>query len=252
MEVWALTVIVVGMVLLIVAVFAIVSRTAFRAAARGGASAGFRLSPGNAMLAGMAAGWEQDRAAIAVVLREDLQVLQARLATLATGSPEADSVGAELRTAKQAADRFAANENWADNLRASTIALGRANRAVAGTDRPPCLFNPVHGPAAAEVDWAPGGGARRRVPVCADDADRLRAGSPPLVRMVPTDEGVVPYFAAHGRYVDWLLGWYDGFDPYLTARLLAGTTIGSHLPGRIRAIHGTASDPLGEFGPLHD
>jgi hypothetical protein len=250
-EVWIIAA-VVGVILLTVAVLAVLSRTMFRAAAPDSASAGFRLFPGKAMLAGMAAGWEQDRAAMAGVLREDLQVLSARQAAQEAGSPAADSAGAQLRTAEQAADRFAANENWADNLRAATTALGRANRAMGGTDRPPCLFNPVHGPAVAEVEWGPGGGARRRVPVCADDAARLRAGSPPLVRMVPTDEGVVPYFAAHGRYVDWLLGWYDGFDPYLTARLLAGTTIGSHLPARIRAIHGTASDPLGEFGHLHD
>lgn len=252
MEVWIIVVIVVGVVVLPVAMLAIVSRSSFRAAAPDGASAGFRLSPLKAMLAGTAAGWEQDRAAIDVVLRQDLQVLRARLDTLPAGSPAADSAGAQLRTAEQAADRFAANESWADNLRATTTAFGRANRTVAGTDGPPCLFNPVHGPAVAEVEWAPGGGARRRVPVCADDAARLRAGSPPHVRMVRTDDGVVPYFAAHGRYVDWLLGWYDGCDPYLTARLLAGTTIGSHLPARIRAIHGTASDPLGEFGPVHD
>ena len=131
--------------------------------------------------------------------------------------------------------------------------MARANSALFGGDQPPCLFNPVHGPASAEVEWGPGAGSRRRVPVCADDAARLRAGSPPSVRMVPTDdEGVIPYFAAHGRYVDWLLGWYDGFDPYLTARLLAGTAIGGHLPARIRAIHGPGSDPLGEFGRVHD
>lgn len=208
---------------------------------------GFRLRRGTAMLDGMAADWERDRAAIAAVLREDLQVVRARLA-----DATADAAAADLRAAEQAADRFAANENWADNLRAATAAMGRVNRAVAGGDQPPCVFNPVHGPAAAEVEWAPGGGARRRVPVCADDAARLRTGGQPLVRMVTTEDGTVPYFGAHGRYVDWLLGWYDGFDPYLTARLLAGTPIGSHLPARIRAIHGTASDPLGEFGRVHD
>ncbi|GIJ60162.1 hypothetical protein Vau01_076780 [Virgisporangium aurantiacum] len=208
---------------------------------------GVRLSRGTAMLAGMAADWERDRAAIAAVLREDLESVRARV--YASGDAAA---AADLRVAEQAADRFAANENWADNLRAATLALGRANRAVLGGDQPPCVFSPVHGPAAAEVEWAPGGGARRRVPVCADDAARLRDGGQPLVRMVTTEDGTVPYFGAHGRYVDWLLGWYDGFDPYLTARLLAGTPIGSHLPGRIRAIHGTASDPLGEFGRVHD
>jgi hypothetical protein len=243
MEPWLIAVVVVVvMVVSGAAMLAVVSRKVFRSAAPAGAAAGFRLFPGGAMMSGLAASWEQDRAAMAGVLREDLATLRTRLAS----SPGA---GDHLRAAEEATERFAANENWAENLRAATAAMARA---VADGEHPPCLFNPVHGPSAAEVEWAPGGGARRRVPVCADDAARLRSGTAPLVRTVSTDEGVVPYFAAHGRYVDWLLGWYDGFDPYLTARLLAGTPIGSHLPGRIRAIHGTASDPLGEFGRVHD
>ncbi|MEV4515417.1 hypothetical protein AB0K00_41485 [Dactylosporangium sp. NPDC049525] len=247
MEVWIIAV-VVGAVLLAVGVTVVVARANLRAAAPGGASGGFGLFSQGALLNGFAADWERERALMVVVLREDLQALRDRPATAA--SQEAT---AQVRAAERAVDLFAANESWADNMRAATTAMGRANRAAAGTDEPACLFSPVHGPAAAEVEWAPGsGGARRRVPVCAEDAARLRAGDPPLVRMVQTDEGIVPYYAAHGRYVDWLLGWYDGLDPYLTARLLAGTPIGGHLPGRIRAIHGTASDPLGEFGSIHD
>jgi hypothetical protein len=234
-NVWVLAMVVVGVI-----VVGVVSAALVLHAVRGPHS-----------VTALAAGWETERAAMGVVLREDLHALHARRAALPAG-PAADAAAAHLREAERAADLFAANESWADNLRAATTAAGRASRVMSGGDRPPCLFNPVHGPAAAEVEWAPGGGARRRVPVCADDAARLRAGSAPQVRTVQTDEGVVPYFAAHGRYVDWLLGWYDGFDPYLTARLLAGTTIGSHLPGRIRAIHGSAGDPLGEFGPVHD
>jgi hypothetical protein len=242
MEWWIIVLVaVLGTVVLGVVIVSAVSRSMFRSNAPAGAAAGFRLFPTNALLSGMAAGWEQDRAAMAAVLREDLEVVRTRA-----------GASADLRAAEEAAERFAANENWADNLRASTRAMAAANRAVTDGEQPPCVFNPVHGPAAAEVEWAPGGGARRRVPVCADDAERLRAGDQPLVRMVTTEDGTMPYFAAHGRYVDWVLGWYDGFDPYLTARLLAGTAIGGHLPGRIRAIHGTASDPLGEFGRVHD
>jgi hypothetical protein len=32
-----------------------------------------------------------------------------------------------------------------------------------------------------------------------------------------------------------LLGYFSGFDPYLTAQLLAGTPLGAHLPDHIRA-----------------
>ncbi|MDG6103835.1 hypothetical protein Daura_24050 [Dactylosporangium aurantiacum] len=245
MEPWIIAV-VAGAVLLPIGILVAVSRATFRAVAPAGASGGFGLLPGRAMRDGLAAGWEQERALMTAVLRDDLRSVRAGAAS----HPEA---AAHLQAAERAVDLFAANEDWADNMRAATAAMGRANRAVAGTDRPPCLFNPAHGPSAAEVEWAPrSGAARRRVPVCAEDAARLCAGTPPQARTVQTDEGVVPYYAAHGRYVDWLLGWYDGFDPYLTARLLAGTAIGSHLPGRIRAIHGAGSDPLGEFGSIHD
>jgi hypothetical protein len=86
------------------------------------------------------------------------------------------------------------------------------------------------------------------VPVCAADADRIASGARPEVRMVVTDGEVGPYFDKHGQFVYWLLGYYAEFDPYLTARLLAGTAIGAHLPDHIRAQHGVASDPIGEFG----
>jgi len=39
--------------------------------------------------------------------------------------------------------------------------------------RPPCFFNPQHGPSSDDVDWAPPGGQPRPVPVCAADAERV-------------------------------------------------------------------------------
>ncbi|GAA0910591.1 hypothetical protein GCM10009558_098760 [Virgisporangium aurantiacum] len=53
---------------------------------------GVRLSRGTAMLAGMAADWERDRAAIAAVLREDLESVRARV--YASGG--AAAAGADL------------------------------------------------------------------------------------------------------------------------------------------------------------
>ncbi|RVX42609.1 hypothetical protein EDD27_5245 [Nonomuraea polychroma] len=40
----------------------------------------------------------------------------------------------------------------------------------------------------------------------------------------------VPALSAHGLYAAWLLGYFSGFDPYLTAQPLAGTPLGAHLP----------------------
>ena len=42
--------------------------------------------------------------------------------------------------------------------------------------RPPCFFNPAHGPSTTDIEWAPPGGQPRQVPVCAADADRRRPG----------------------------------------------------------------------------
>ncbi|MFJ1590574.1 hypothetical protein ACIOD0_10050 [Kitasatospora albolonga] len=42
---------------------------------------------------------------------------------------------------------------------------------------PPCFFDPRHGQATTEADWAPHGGAKRLVAVCAADAVRLRESS---------------------------------------------------------------------------
>lgn len=53
--------------------------------------------------------------------------------------------------------------------------------------------------------------------------------------MIVVEGNLVSYFDAHSRFVDWLLGHFSAFDPYLTARLLAGTPIGAYLLDHIRA-----------------
>src|SRR5687768_14454019 len=43
--------------------------------------------------------------------------------------------------------------------------------------RPPCFFNPAHGPSSQDVTWAPPGGVARSVPACPADAERVLAGA---------------------------------------------------------------------------
>ena len=50
--------------------------------------------------------------------------------------------------------------------------------------RPPCFFNPQHGPSVRDVSWAPDGGSPREVPACALDAERVEAGADPDSRKV--------------------------------------------------------------------
>lgn len=61
---------------------------------------------------------------------------------------------------------------------------------------PSCFFNPQHGPAHSEVEWAPPGGVERRVAVCLTDRNRLEHSTQPAVRMVRVGEQLVPWFEA--------------------------------------------------------
>ena len=64
--------------------------------------------------------------------------------------------------------------------------------------REPCFFDPRHGPAMQDVEWAPPGGTSRAVPVCAADARRLAAGEAPLERLVRVGDRWVPWHLSSG------------------------------------------------------
>jgi len=108
------------------------------------------------------------------------------------------------------------------------VACVRARRAgePLPTRRPPCFFNPAHGPSVYDVDWAPPGGQPRQVPVCAADADRLSQGAEPDIRTVPQGAGRVPYWQAGPAYSPWAMGYFGGFA---TGGLLPGFLLGSLL-----------------------
>jgi hypothetical protein len=92
--------------------------------------------------------------------------------------------------------------------------------------RPPCFFNPAHGPSTEDVQWAPPGGQPRQVPVCAADADRLSQGAEPDVRTVPQGAGRVPYWQGGPAYSPWAMGY---FGAYAATGLLPAFMLGSLL-----------------------
>ncbi|MFD4371790.1 hypothetical protein [Streptomyces sp. NPDC058486] len=92
--------------------------------------------------------------------------------------------------------------------------------------RPPCFFDPRHGPSIEDRTWTPAGGASREVPVCAADAARLDDGQDPLARTVETDAGRRPYWEAGPAYGPWAGGYFGGG---LLPGLLVGTMLGSAL-----------------------
>jgi hypothetical protein len=124
-----------------------------------------------------------------------------------------------------------------DEVRAVTEALADGRFELATLDarrageplperRPPCFFDPRHGPSVADARWAPPGGTERSVPVCAADAARLADGEEPMARTVETAAGRRPYWEAGPVYGPWAGGYYGGG---LLPGLLTGTLLGSML-----------------------
>jgi hypothetical protein len=105
--------------------------------------------------------------------------------------------------------------------------------------RPPCFFNPQHGPSSEDVEWAPPGGAARPVPACAADAERVRAGAEPDVRKVAVGAGRRPYWEAGRGYGGYAQGY---FSPYANSGLLPGVLLGAVLFGGFGGWNGDGSD----------
>ncbi|MFD7854403.1 hypothetical protein ACFV6B_08985 [Streptomyces microflavus] len=93
--------------------------------------------------------------------------------------------------------------------------------------RPPCFFDPRHGPSVTDVLWTPSGGASREVPVCGADEIRLTRGEDPMSRTVDVGDGNRrPYWEAGPAYGPWAGGYFGGG---LLPGLLVGTMLGSML-----------------------
>ncbi|HEY9523134.1 MAG TPA: hypothetical protein VIR33_07830, partial [Thermopolyspora sp.] len=131
--------------------------------------------------------------------------------------------------------------NRADELRGVTNALeegryalacvrARVNNEALPERRPPCFFNPQHGPSVRDVSWAPPGGAPREVPACAADAQRVEQGFDPHTRDVEIDGQRRPYYEAGPAYGPYAYGYYGGFGDVMTG-MLVGTMLGSALGG---------------------
>lgn len=153
----------------------------------------------------------------------------------------------------EAANRALEMVQQPDDIRHVTSALEDGRYAVACVRarregrplpqrRPPCFFNPSHGPSAVDVDWAPPGGQLRRVPVCLADADRLEQGAEPDVRTVAEGAGRVPYWNAGPAYSPWAMGY---FGMYAATGLLPGFMLGSLLASDW---DGTPADGFDEGG----
>lgn len=91
--------------------------------------------------------------------------------------------------------------------------------------RPPCFFNPQHGPSNQDVDWAPRGEEPRPLPACAEDAERLAVGNEPDIRQVIVGTGAitVDYWRAGEAFAGYVYGYFGSF------------AAGGRLPGPLTA-----------------
>jgi hypothetical protein len=100
--------------------------------------------------------------------------------------------------------------------------------------RPPCFFNPAHGPSSQDVTWAPPGGVPRSVPACPADAERVLAGADPYIRTVEGGPAYAPW--AQGYYSRW-----SGSD------MLSGMLIGGLLFGGMGNMFSGVGDGVGDL-----
>jgi hypothetical protein len=101
-----------------------------------------------------------------------------------------------------------------DTLTSGRFALACVQARVAGRPLPerqvPCFFNPQHGPSVMDVMFTPPGRGTRKVPACAQDAARIRAGEKPEIREVEIGGRRVPYFEAGAAFAPYGEGYFMG------------------------------------------
>lgn len=113
--------------------------------------------------------------------------------------------------------------------------------------RPPCFFNPAHGPSSQNVTWAPPGGSPREVPSCPADAERVLAGADPYIRTVQVGAQRVPYWEGGQAYAPWAQGYYSRWRG---SDLLSGMLIGGLLFGGmdgVGSMFGEIGDGVGDL-----
>ncbi|HTE70481.1 MAG TPA: hypothetical protein VK942_17270, partial [Actinomycetes bacterium] len=190
---------------------------------------------------------QRELAEVKTVAQEDLVALgeDIRALDLDTSMPDADPEA--VRHYTEAVDHYQRAATIFDgakrteDLAPMSAALEAGRFSMASTKailegrpppehRPPCFFDPRHGPSVEDVEWAPPDGAPRMVPACAADAQRIRDGLEPESRQVLAGAGgrMTPYWNAPGYYGPWAGGYFGGFP---MGGLFTGLLLGSFLGG---------------------
>lgn len=136
---------------------------------------------------------------------------------------------AALRQARRPEDFRPIAQTLEEGRYAMEAAKARLEGREPPEHRPPCFFDPRHGPSTRDVEWSPPFGAPRMVPACEADALRVEAGDDPSTREIEVaGQGRVPYWQAPAYYGPYAGGFYGGFGG---SGLLTGLLAGSLLAG---------------------
>lgn len=157
-------------------------------------------------------------------LGEELQRLDLELAgrPLIDDGERADYQRAldSYESAKAASDRMTepddvrhVTEILEDGRYAMACVRARVGGLPLPARRPPCFFDPRHGLSVEDVPYTPPGGARRDVPACALDAERVTAGAEPDIRKVMVGSRRVPYWQGGRAYQPYARGYFGSFGP---------------------------------------
>ncbi|MDP9398942.1 MAG: hypothetical protein M3P96_14505 [Actinomycetota bacterium] len=141
---------------------------------------------------------------------------------------EYEAAKAALEAVHRPEDVRAVTQALEDGRYALACVQARLEGRPLPTRRPPCFFNPQHGPSVDDVEWSPPRGALRKVPVCAADAERVRVGAEPDSRKVLVDGQRRPYWEGGPGYGSYAQGY---FSPFAMSGLLPGILMGAVLTG---------------------
>ena len=162
-----------------------------------------------------------------------------------------DAAKAALDAVRKPDDVRGVTEALEDGRYAAVCVLARLDNKPLPVRRPPCFFNPQHGPSSEDVPWSPSGGIKRDVPACAADAERVRAGAEPDSRKVLVGSQRKDYWEGGRDYAPYASGY---FSPYAMSGMLPGVLMGAVLFGGFGGWDGPsdgsggASDGGGEGG----
>jgi hypothetical protein len=170
-----------------------------------------------------------------IALADDVQKLEQPVEANAKAKREYEQALEDYDQASSAFDRARRTkelEAVAGSLEEGRYHMAAAQALLDGKRpperRPPCFFDPRHGPSVRDVEWAPPGGVPRKVPACEVDAQAVERGEEPASREVVAGGRRVPYWNAPPYFGPWAGGY---FMPFGGTGFLSGLFVGELLGG---------------------